>query len=79
MKYQFLAPICRFLAVNCLSLCYCLCLCLFVAQVISPHHSDYMSQGKSLGVLYGDVFQKCVEVNDKVTYRADPVWVDNKE
>ena len=61
-EVQFLAPICRFLAVNCLFLCYCLCLTLFVAQVISPHHSDYKGQ-KSLGVLYGGVFQKCVEVS----------------
>ena len=29
---------------HCLCLCLCLCHCLFVGQVMSPHHSDKMSQ-----------------------------------
>ena len=29
---------------NCLCLCICLCHCLFFGQVMSPHHSDQMSQ-----------------------------------
>ena len=29
---------------HCLCLCICLCHCIFVGQVMSPHHSDQMSQ-----------------------------------
>ena len=29
---------------HCLCLCICLCHCLFFGQVMSPHHSDQMSQ-----------------------------------
>ena len=29
---------------NCLCHCHCLCQCLFFGQVMSPHHSDQMSQ-----------------------------------
>ena len=34
---------CIFLC-HCLFLCICLCHCLFLGQVMSPHHSDQMSQ-----------------------------------
>ena len=60
---------------HCLCLCICVCHCIFFGQVMSPHHSDQMSQGSQVSrVTLLLCFSKGVSlshsVSDKVTYWA---------